>query len=133
MEKLRYKDWVWPENPQSFVVEAARAPKYTKAEDGTMTFSGMGQLCRTVTGKGVFHGENAVADFKELAAFLGTAEAGALVHPVWGTVNALLTELNMAEDCRENWVAYSYTFHEVGSDGSIPLLTKPSSWVIITT
>lgn len=132
MEKLQYKDWIWPENPETFLIGAARTPEYTRAEDGTMTYNGMGQLCRTISGKGVFHGENAAAAYKALAAFLGATEAGALVHPVWGSINALLTELRMEEDSRENWIVYAYTFQEVDSDGTIPLLTKPSNWVIVT-
>lgn len=132
MNKLKFQDWVWPENPETFLIRAERTPKYEKAEDGTMTYSGMSQLSRTITGRGVFQGSYAATYYMALAAYLRSAEAGDLIHPVWGTFRALLTELSMEEDSREDWVVYSFTFQETDSDGTIPLLTKLANWVIQT-
>lgn len=132
MNKLKFQDWVWPENPETFLIRAERTPEYEKAEDGTMTYNGMSQLSRTISGRGVFQGKYAATYYLALAAYLRAGEAGELVHPVWGTFKALLTELSMEEDSREDWVVYSFTFQETDSNGTIPLLTKLANWVIQT-
>lgn len=132
MEKLTYKGWSWPQNPEQFLIDAVREPEYSTAEDGTKTYEGLSPLCRTISGKGVFSGAGAAASYKALAAFLETDTAGALVHPVWGTINACLLELKMEAESRENWVVYSFVFREADTEGSIPVLSRPSNWVIYT-
>lgn len=130
--KLTYKNWAWPQNPETFLIEAVREPEYSTAEDGTKTYEGLSPLCRTIRGKGVFSGAGAAASYKALAAFLESEAAGALVHPVWGTINACLTELKMEEGSWENWIVYSFIFREADTEGSIPMLSRPSNWVIYT-
>lgn len=132
MDKLTYKGWEWPENPETFLIQAERSPEYGKDEGGNPVYQGLGPLCRTVTGKGVFHGTAAAASFKALAAFLDSAGAGPLIHPVWGTISACLTELKMEEGSRENCIGYTFTFREADKDGGIPPLSRPSGWVYVT-
>ena len=59
MDKLKYKFWTWPENPETFLIDAVREPMYTIAEDGTISYQGLGPLCRIISGRGVFQGEEA--------------------------------------------------------------------------
>ena len=129
-EKLMYKGWAWPRNPDRFLIEAVREPEYNKSSSGAVTYKGLGALCRTITGSGVFSGNGAAAQFKSLAAFLDSDAAGTLVHPVWGSFNACLMELKMEPESREDWIAYSFVFRETDAKGSIPALSTGNNWVI---
>lgn len=122
MDKLKYKFWTWPENPETFLIDAVMEPMYTVEEDGTIQYQGLGPLCRIITGSGVFHGADASEDFNALAVIMATGTAGDLVHPVWGTISAYLTGLKMEEGSRENYIVYSFTFREADESGTIPKL-----------
>lgn len=97
-----------------------REPVYTKNSAGDTVFSGMGPVKRRVTGKGAFFGETAYADFLELLALFNGEGWGELVHPVWGTLNAYFTELELTQEPKFNYVAYQFEFREADADGAIP-------------
>lgn len=122
MDKLKYKSWTWPENPESFSIEAVREPLYTIGGDGTISYQGLGPMCRIFSGRGVFQGADAVDDFNALAVLMANGTVGELVHPVWGTMKAYLTGLTMGEESREQYIVYSFTFREADESGSIPKL-----------
>lgn len=122
MDKLKFRMFTWPENPEYFSIEAVREPKYTTDFDGTLTYEGLGPLCRVISGRGVFCGVDAVDDFNALAVLMANGELGELVHPVWGTSKVYLTELKLEQESREDYVVYSFTFREANEDGSIPKL-----------
>lgn len=119
-DTLRYKTFIWPENPERYRVESLREPEYVTDDAGVTSFSGLGERKRTVTGSGCFTGANAYTDFKALEALTKAATAGTLTHPVWGTMTAFFTGLTLEQEPRENYVAYSFTFREADSSGGIP-------------
>lgn len=120
MEKMSYKGWVWPQNPEKFEQFFLREPVYVKNSSDVMVFTGMGPMKRTFTGSGTFFGSTAFEDFKALAALFAETTCGALVHPVWGTFQAYFTELEMTQEPRENEVAYRFTFREADANDAIP-------------
>lgn len=124
MDKLKYKFWTWPENPETFLIDAVMEPMYTIADDGTITYQGLGPLCRTITGRGVFHGADANNHFNALAVIMATGTVGDLVHPVWGTISAYLIGLRMEEESRDEYIVYSFTFREADESGKIPPLPE---------
>ncbi len=124
MDKLKYRTWTWPENPEEFRIQALRAPQYTVAEDGTISYEGLGPLCRVISGKGVFQGSDAANSFNALSVLMATGKVGELIHPIWGSIQAYLTELEMEEDSRENCIVYSFTFREADESGMIPVLPE---------
>lgn len=117
MDKLKYKTFTWPNNPAHCHVEASREPRYNPE---TKAFSGLGPVCRTITGSGAFFGVNAYTQFKALAVLLGESTAGTLNHPIWGSCTAFFTELTLEQEPREGYVAYTFTFREADSTGGIP-------------
>lgn len=119
-EKLVFKEFTWPRNPDSCRREYVREPVYTKDALGNAVFSKMGPKKLTISGEGVFLGENAAADFKALAAVFDSAEAGDLIHPVWGTVSCYFTELELTRDAGADYAAYRFVFREADSEGAIP-------------
>ena len=119
-EKLVFKEFTWPRNPDSCRREYVREPVYTKDALGNAVFSKMGPKKLTISGEGVFLGENAAADFKALAAMFDSAEPGMLAHPVWGEVSCYFTELEMTRDAGAEYVSYRFVFREADSQGAIP-------------
>ena len=124
MNKLTYKFWTWPENPETFLIDAVREPLYTIADDGTISYLGLGPLCRTISGKGVFQGADANNHFNALAVIMANGTVGELIHPTWGTIKAYFTELKMEEDSREEYIVYSFAFREADESGMIPPLPE---------
>lgn len=120
MDKLTYKGFVWPQNPTEYCQHYQRKPTYAEDETGRDVFLGLSGRRYTITGSGVFTGENACTYFSHLAALCDDPLAGPLVHPVWGTVSAFLTELQMEQDARENCISYSFTFQVADANGCIP-------------
>jgi hypothetical protein len=120
MANLSFGTFVWPNDPEKYREKSVREPIYIKNDDGSTTFSGMGEVKRTVTGSGVFFGSNAYSNFKSLLALVGQKQAAKLVHPIWGTRTGYLTELISDLEPREDYVAYSFTFLEEGTGSLWP-------------
>ena len=119
MNKLVYKNFVWPQNPDVYEQRYVREPVYTKDEDGEIHFS-MGPMKRTITGSGSFFGETAYTDFLALAKVFEENSFGGLIHPVFGTYRCFFTELELTTEPRADYVAYRFEFREADSDGVIP-------------
>lgn len=120
MDSLTYKTFSWPNNPEVYREDYVREALYSKANNGDTVFSGMGPLKRVITGSGAFFGSDAAATFIRLAAVFAAPEAGALVHPVWGTRSVYFTKLQMTQSPRADYVAYSFEFTEADEEGAIP-------------
>ena len=126
MDRMSFRLFVWPENPENLKIQAVRVPEYTSNDTGDYVYSGLGPLCRTISGSGVFHGEDAYETFNALQVLMATGASGTLTHPIWGEITAFLTMLEMEQESREGYVAYSFSFREADEDGCIPKL--PSNW-----
>ena len=120
MSNLFFRGYVWPQNPETYRQSFVREPVYVKDEAGNVSFVGLGLLKRVVTGSGAFYGADAYENFRELAALCDNAAAGALTHPAFGTVQAFLTKLEMTQQPRADYVAYSFTFQVADDQGAIP-------------
>ena len=120
MEKLVFKTYVWPQNPHTYREECTREPIYYKNDLDYTVFKEMGPVKRTITGKGVFFGENAYANFRTLVKIFEEPSYGTLTHPLWGNRQVWFTGLELTQEPKENYVAYSFTFRESDTDGVIP-------------
>lgn len=121
---MKYRMFQWPENPEQFGIRAVVEPEYVENDVGGYDYTGMSPMCRVFTGSGVFLGTDAVEYFNALAVLLATRTGGELYHPVWGTTKACLTELNMSQESRKDYIAYSFTFREMDENGGIPRLPQ---------
>lgn len=121
MEKLRFKDWTWPQNPTEYHQQYLREPVYEKNAANQQEFKGLGPLKKVITGSGVFTGPNAGSDFQELAALVTESNTGLLEHPVLGAEAAYFTELELTQVPRADYLAYRFTFQVADGDGVIPL------------
>lgn len=120
MDKLVFRSFTWPQNPEILRYSYSREPVYTKNAMGNVVFSGMGGGKLTITGSGVFLGSTAYADFRKLTALFEDGLCGTLKDPTWGEFNAYLTALELTQQPRSDYVAYSFTFTRADSGGKIP-------------
>lgn len=120
MDKISFKTFTWPINPETYHEDYVRDPVYTKTDDGSTVFSGMGPMKRVITGSGAFFGTDASSNFTKLATLFADATKGALTHPIWGSRTVYFTKLQMAQSPKSDYVAYSFEFTEADADGAIP-------------
>lgn len=120
MANLQYKTFVWPQNPSTYSERVLRTPVYEEAADGTISFTGLSGVKRTITGSGVFTGPNAASTYQKLEALATRPAPGDLIHPVWGTRNCYLTELEMTQEPCQNVIHYRFTFTWADENNNIP-------------
>ena len=119
MDKMTFKTFTWPNNPEKYREELVRESIHVK--NGVYwNYYGMQPAKRVITGSGAFFGPNAVADFKALAALFADSEAGTLTHPVFGERNVCFMALELEQSVKPEYVAYSFEFREADADGAIP-------------
>lgn len=123
-DKMKFQMFRWHENPERFGILAVCEPEYKENEYGSYDYTGIGPMCRVFTGGGVFCGESAVQQFNSLAVLMAVREQGELYHPVWGTTTAYLTQLEMTQQSRPDYIEYSFTFRETDEKGGIPWLPE---------
>ena len=127
MASLKFKTFLWPEMPETLRIRAVRSPEYEIDSDGKYNYTGIGPMCRVISGKGVFRGSYAHENFNALQVLMGNGTRGDLVHSDWGTISAFLTEVEMNQDSRPGFVEYSFTFREADESGVIPALPEEKS------
>ena len=123
---MRYKNYTWPHNPETFVVEYRRQIAANKVPMGSCVLQDLGVNCRILRGEGEFAGPGAYEEFKALAEVFRQEGPGMLVHPVWQTDRAYFVSLSVTEEPKPDYVRYSFAFWEddSGYDGG---LTKTSN------
>lgn len=116
---MRYKDFTWPHNPRTYEITYERQTALLKVPMGVYTMQDLGRSCRVMRGEGEFYGATAYETFKALATVFYDVGPGTLIHPVWQTATAYFTALQLSQEPRQNYVAYSFTFTEgyEGYDG----------------
>ena len=119
MNFLSYKTFVWPQNPHTYRETATRTPMYY-TQDGVTYFDGMSPLKRTISGSGVFYGEDAYDQYKQLQQLANSMEAGNLEHPIFGIRYCYLTLLEVTQEPKENYVSYRFEFTQAQLNGEIP-------------
>ncbi len=112
LSPMRYKDFVWPHNPQTYTIEYRRAMGNQKVPYGRYHLEDMGLTRRVMKGEGAFTGEGAYDTFKALATVFFSEGPGLLIHPVWQASNAYFVELSLSQEPRRDYVRYTFSFWE---------------------
>ena len=124
MATMKFKTFTWMELPELLKIRGVRAPEYEIDENGKYSYTGLGPMCRVISGSGVFRGQYAYEYFNALQVLLAAGTAGDLEHSTWGKISCFLTEVEMGQDCREDYLEYSFEFREADESGVIPLLPE---------
>lgn len=115
---MRYKDYVWPHNPETYSVTWQRKIAVHKVPFGRYCMQEMGPGYRVMRGEGTFVGTGAYQEFRRLAAVFDQEEAGLLVHPVWQAAGAYFVSLQLTEEPMPNFVRYTFEFWEDCGQGT---------------
>lgn len=121
MANLKFKNFVWPQDPDEYTERVRRTPVYEETAEGGIHFTGLSGVKRTITGAGVFQGPEAVENWKALETLAAKPSTGDLVHPVWGTRNCYFTELEMTSQPRPDVIHYRFTFTWADENNDIPM------------
>lgn len=121
MDKLKYKDYVWPQNPATYEEKLSRTPIILTQEDGRKYYGGMGELVRVITGTGTFFGPDAYQQYLLLEDQFSWSSSGDLVHPLLGSRKCFFTALEMTQEPRTDVVSYKFTFTCANAKDEIPI------------
>ena len=124
MASMKFKSFTWMELPEVLRFRLTRAPEFEIDQNNKFNYTGLSPMCRVISGEGVFRGEYAYEYFNALQVLLATGTAGDLEHSIWGKISCFLTDLEMAQDSREDYVAYSFVFREADESGVIHALPE---------
>jgi len=116
---MRYKDFIWPNNPTEYHWELKKKLVSHKIPGGGYVLEDLGQAERVLTGSGVFVGKKAYEHMKKLVEVYLQEEPGLLYHPVLELKRAYFEELELTEEPRENYVGYRFSFREESGDEAV--------------
>ena len=119
MDFLSFKTFVWPQNPTTYREVATRTPEYY-TQDGETYYRGMSELKRTISGSGVFYGEDAYEQYLKLQKLMNEISAGNLAHPIFGIRYCYFTLLEVTQEPKENYVSYRFEFTQALLNGEGP-------------
>ena len=125
---MRYKNYVWPHNPETYSVTWQRKIAVHKVPFGRYCMQEMGPSYRVMRGEGTFVGTGAYQEFRRLAAVFDQDGAGLLVHPVWPAAGAYFVSLQLTEEPMPNFVRYTFEFWEdCGQDADLTAASTANS------
>ncbi len=114
LKPMRFKDYTWPSNPESYRIVFRRTVAEHKLPFGRSVTQELGMVCRVFEGEGEFVGAGAYEEFKRLATVFYDGSPGVLVHPVWMTTRAYFTNLEVVQEPLPDYVRYRFAFMEAG-------------------
>lgn len=109
---MRYKEFTWPHNPETYQVEHRRQVAVHKVPFGGYVLQDLGAGCRVLEGEGTFAGKDAYATFRALERVFDQPGPGLLVHPVWPASSAYFVTLQLTEEPLPDFVRYRFAFWE---------------------
>lgn len=118
MLNMRYKDFIWPNNPYSYQLSTSRELVAHRFPGRGCGLEDLGKNIRILTGEGEFYGAGAYETMQALLAVFYEGGTGVLVHPVIDMNRAWFQELELIQEPREDYVKYRFSFWEDG-DGAV--------------
>ena len=97
---MRYKNYTWPHNPRVYSITYERKMAVHKTPFGMFHLQDLGRTNRIMAGEGEFVGEDAYAQFGQLANAFYDGGPGQLVHPLWQAANAYFVSLKLEQEPR---------------------------------
>lgn len=128
LAKMRYKNYIWPNNPETYTISFTREVAAHKIPFGRCALQDLGMGCRVMEGEGEFFGEDAYREFQKLATVFYEGGPGVLAHPVWNTTSAYFTSLELAQQPLKDYVRYRFSFMEtVAAEPQLVLVGESGS------
>lgn len=114
MFQMRFKSFVWPNNPYSYTLTTQREIAKHSFPGKGYGLEDMGQGLQVLTGEGEFYGIGAYSTMRQLIRVFQEGGTGVLVHPVVEMQQAVFRELEVIQEPREDYVRYRFSFWEDG-------------------
>ena len=114
---MRYKSFIWPNDPRTYTLSCQRQTALHKIPMGGFVVQDLGRTGTVMRGEGEFFGAGAYDTFRRLLQVFQQQGPGLLLHPMWQTGRAYFTRLQLTQEPRSNYVAYAFEFCEA-SDGA---------------
>jgi spore coat assembly protein SafA len=111
---MRFKDYTWPYNPETYEITWERKLAVHKVPYGRYCLQDLGLGCRVMRGEGTFTGPGAYREFSALTRVFCQEGAGVLVHPVWEARRAYFVSLELKEQPLPDYVRYAFEFWQDG-------------------
>lgn len=115
---MRFKDYTWPYNPETYEISWQRKIAARKIPYGRYCLQDLGLSCRVMSGEGTFTGPDAYREFSKLTKVFCSDGPGILVHPVWEARSAYFVSLELREKPLPDYVHYAFTFWQNGVTAS---------------
>ena len=112
LSPMRFKGYTWPHNPRVYSIDYERKMALHKTPFGLFLLQNLGRINRIMEGEGEFIGEDAYAQFGQLATVFYEDSPGLLIHPLWQAANAYFVSLRLEQEPRPDYVRYSFAFWE---------------------
>lgn len=109
---MRYKDFTWPHNPETYRSQCRREVAVHKIPFGGYVLQDLGPGCRVLEGEGTFAGRDAYETYRALEQVFAQSGPGLLVHPVWPAERAYFVTLELTEEPVPDLVRYRFAFWE---------------------
>ena len=109
---MQYKSYVWPHNPRTYRIMYQRQVAVQKVPFGRYALQNLGLTRRVMEGEGEFFGPEAYDEFRKLASVFYQEGPGMLIHPVWQSANVYFVGLALAQEPKQDYVRYTFTFWE---------------------
>lgn len=110
---MQFRTFTWPNEPSTLKISYQRKITSEILENGHWFVNETASTGRIFEGEGVFYGDNCHTLLQQLGALLQDGISGILTLPEWGSYKALLTELSVTEEDKDNYLSYRYRFVEV--------------------
>lgn len=127
MQAMRYKTFLWPNNPERYTLSCERLNVVHKLPLGDYCVQDLGRSRTVLRGAGEFFGAQAYAQFAQLLAVFADGGAGVLEHPVWSCETAVFSQLELMQEPRADHVAYEFTFYDGGTQVDAPRVYTPEA------
>ena len=102
---MRYKDYVWPHNPETYTISFKRQVAVAKVPFGRYGMQDLGMSYRVMEAKAFFAGERAPTTSSKAGIGLYQGGPGLLIHPVWQASQAYFVLLELAQQPLETTCA----------------------------
>lgn len=132
ISRMRYKDYVWPYNPEVLKIERAKNISEIKIPYQLNCLQDLGCGGRIVTGSGCFSGAGCMEEFERLVTVFSLDGGGLLYVPGMEPFSALFVSLSLKGKDGPDCVRYEFRFLEGGDAKKETSLVKSGEVFVCT-
>lgn len=130
METMKYKDYVWPQNPKRLRVSLQRELRELSLLNGGSVVQDLGALRRVAEGEGELWGDDCLQHYSRLWELFRQKGAGLLKLPGYDPFYAHFAALERKDEPFTGLIRYSFRFWEDGAAPPLPSSSEETSHTV---